>query len=168
MMGCTDVLALSQRFIDLDLAPAEEAELRRHLAECPACRAELEAREPILALARRMADGFAAPDADGEFAAEVIAGVHQRALERRLHRRRPGWWAAAAAVVVALLGGGVMLRSRPSPAPAVVAVHAPTAAEPSEPAFIEVQGEGVRVYQLASPGSGATQVAFIVDPHLEL
>lgn len=39
-----------------------------------------------------------------------------------------------------------------------------------EPAFVEVDNAGVRLYQLtpASNSRGAIQVAFIVDPHLEL
>jgi len=39
-----------------------------------------------------------------------------------------------------------------------------------EPAFVEVDGAGVRLYQLTptSQSREAIQVAFIVDPHLEL
>jgi hypothetical protein len=40
----------------------------------------------------------------------------------------------------------------------------------AEAAFIEVDGVGVRLYQFApvSQSRDAIQVAFIVDPHLEL
>jgi hypothetical protein len=58
----------------------------------------------------------------------------------------------------------------------VASVPAPTAAPAVtqkaevEPAFVEIEGEGVRLYQVSTAQSAATnvQVAFIVDPRLVL
>ena len=55
-------------------------------------------------------------------------------------------------------------------APQMVA-SSPVSRPPAvEPAFVEVDDAGVRLYQLTptSQSREAIQVAFIVDPHLEL
>jgi hypothetical protein len=86
-------------------------------------------------------------------------------LERRLTGRRRRWLAVAAAALLALLGGTTALRHQWRPG-AIVAAGARTTV--SEPAFVEVDGPDVRLYQLTSASRDAVQVAFVVDPHLEL
>ena len=156
----------------LELAPDAEREIRDHLSGCSACRDAASEREPALALAWA-ATVEPAPGEDERFVAEVLAQIHQRRLERRLGGRRARVLAVAAAVVVALLGGTTVVRQLAKPAASpTVAVAAPPRSIPSagEPAFIEVEGADVRLYQLApaSQSRDAIQVAFIVDPHLEL
>ena len=74
---------------------------------------------------------------------------------------------------MAVLGGTAVVRQLSAP-PASSAAAALAATRPqsaaAEPAFIEVEDAGVRLYQLAPAAQSrdAIQVAFIVDPHLEL
>jgi hypothetical protein len=104
-----------------------------------------------------------------------MAEIHQRRLERTLTGRRSRVLAAAA-VVLALLGGATVVRQVAWPARQVVAraqvtiARRPAPEATMEPAFVEVDNAGVRLYQLTptSKSRGAIQVAFIVDPHLEL
>ena len=155
----------------MDLPRQVEVELREHLTVCAACRRTAAAREPALELAAALASG-PAPE-DDRFVGEVMAEIHQRRLERTLAGRRSRVLAAAA-VVLALLGGGTVIRQIGRPARQVVARAPVRLAHPPapvmEPAFVEVDNAGVRLYQLTpTPKSrGAIQVAFIVDPHLEL
>jgi len=166
MIACRDVRRLQTVFLDLGLEPAAEAEIRQHLATCGECRDSLAEQEPVTAMALRL--GEIVVVADPRFVADVMAGVHQRRVERGLIHRRRGWTVAAAALVLALLGGWAALRL---PAPAhttTVAVRPRPAAGPVEPAFVEVEGDGVRLYQLDTAAQGSVRVAFVVDPHLEL
>jgi hypothetical protein len=166
MISCRDVRRQLATFLELTLEPATEAGVRRHLAGCPECRGALAEREAVTALALQLGE-IEVPD-DPRFVGEVMAGVHQRRVEHRLTHRRRGWMAVAAGLVLALLGGWAMLRpSAPLPHTAVVARPQPPAAA-IEPAFVEVEGEGVRLYQLDTAALGAVKVAFVVDPHLEL
>jgi anti-sigma factor RsiW len=164
---CREVRRVLPRFVDLALDDSGEAEVRRHLAACAECRAALAVIEPAAALAVRL--GSIASEGDASFVGEVMAGVHQRKLERRLTHHRRGWLAAAAGLVLAILGGWTVLHEGSAPAPQSAAVapvrRAPAAAEP---AFVEVEGAGVRLYQLDTAAQGAVKVAFVVDPHLEL
>jgi anti-sigma factor RsiW len=164
MIDCREASRLRERFLALELPPGVESELRAHLATCRNCRGALAMREPAVALAARLHEP--GPVEDDGFVAAVLAGVHQHKLERRLTRRR-GYLAAAAAVVIAIAGGWLGLRGGatlpPGPAPAMA-----VQAQASEPAFVEVEGEGVRLYQLTPAAQDAVQVAFIIDPRLEL
>ncbi len=160
------------RFVALELDPDVEREVRLHLEGCGECRDAASDREPVLALAGSVAAEPAPPD-DERFVAEVLGQIHQRRLERQLRGRRPRVVAAAAAVVVAVLGGTAVVRhlARPSTAPTLTAPATPRPGPgPATQAFIEVDGAGVRLYQVApaSQSRDAIQVAFIVDPHLEL
>ncbi|HYB22393.1 MAG TPA: hypothetical protein VED41_01250, partial [Solirubrobacteraceae bacterium] len=85
--------------------------------------------------------------------------------------------ALAAAVLVTVAAGAMAVRrlvapAAPAIAPLAQAVGTPAASAPAPraPAFVEVDKAGVRVYQLteASDARNAVQVAFIVDPHVEL
>jgi len=167
MMSCLEVRRLTPRFLALELSPEPERELREHLRSCAGCRDALTEREPALGLAWALAGD--AGHEDDRFVGEVLAGVHQRSLERKLSGRRSRLLAAAALLAV-LLGGTVVVRQAARPAPQAVA-SLPASRPPAvEPAFVEVDQAGVRLYQLTptSQSREAIQVAFIVDPHLEL
>jgi predicted anti-sigma-YlaC factor YlaD len=168
MMSCLEVRRLTPRFLALELSPEAERELREHLRSCAGCRDAVAEREPALGLAWALA-GETGPE-DDRFVGEVLAGVHQRSLERRLSGRRSRLLAAAAALTAVLLGGTVVVRQLARPAPQAVASLPASRPPVVEPAFVEVDQVGVRLYQLTptSQSREAIQVAFIVDPHLEL
>jgi hypothetical protein len=168
MTSCLEVRRLTPRFLALDLPPETEREVREHLRSCELCRAAAVDLEPAMGLAWALAAG-PGPE-DDRFVGEVLAGVHQRSLERRLSRRRSRVLAAAAAAAAVLIGGTAVVRHLGEPVPRVVA-SSPAPRQPVvEPAFVEVDEAGVRLYQLtpSSTSREAIQVAFIVDPHLEL
>ena len=170
-MNCPEARRLLPQLVAMELAPRCEGELREHLAACPGCREAAAGREPVLALAAALAN--VPGREDDRFAGEVLAQIHQRRLERRLPGRRVRLLAAAA-VAVTLLGGATAVRELARPSRPVVAQAPRAAVRPpaavNEPAFVEVDNAGVRLYQLspASQSRPAVQVAFIVDPHLEL
>jgi len=142
------------------LADSYRGELREHLARCAACRAVLWQEEPALAMA------FSLPQAgfeDEAFVGEVLTGIHQRRAARRLFRGRLSQLArfAAAVLLAALLVFAATRRFAPHGA----APEGSFASGASEP-FVEVEGEGVRVYQLATDQH--LQVAFVVSPSVEL
>jgi predicted anti-sigma-YlaC factor YlaD len=166
MIACREVRRIAGRYLALDLDRDTEAAVRSHLHECQACRAAYLEREPALAFAWSLAavDG----PADESFVGEVLAGMRQRQVERRLsgHRR---WLAAAAAVVVMLLGGTVTVRlvtRAPNP---TVAQRAASIRALGEPAVVELSGAETRLYRFTVASSSETpvQVAVVVDPRLE-
>ena len=168
MMGCLEARRLVPRLIELELPDGLESEMRAHLRTCDECRGFAAEREPALVLALRV--GVQQEPEDDRFVGVVLAGVLQRALERRLSGRRSRLLAAAAALAVVLLGGTVVLRHLETPLSHARVEASRTQPNVAEPAFVEVDEAGVRVYQLspASQSREAIQVAFIVDPHLEL
>ena len=172
MMSCLEARRLAPRFVALDLAPELERELREHLTGCASCREAVTGRDAALALAWTMA-AEPAPADDERFVGEVMAQIHQRRLERKLVRSRSRLLAAAA-VLVTFLGGALVVRQLARPAAETViqasAVVPSARSAAPEPAFVEVDNEGVWLYQLtpASESRDAIQVAFIVDPQLEL
>ena len=168
MTSCLEVRRLTPRLVALDLPAELEAEVRDHLRACAACRDLLAEREPALALALRLNAG-GGPE-DSRFVGEVLAGVHQRSIERRVSGRRSRLIASAAAVAALMLGGTTVVSHLERRAPRPVAEAARPQAPAVEPAFVEVDEAGVRLYQLTptSQSREAIQVAFIVDPHLEL
>ncbi len=166
MIACREVRRLQPAFLELALEPSSESEVRRHLAGCRECRAALAAQDAAAALALQLGEIEVA--ADGGFVGEVLAGVHQRQVERRLSHRRRRWTAAAAGLALTLLGGWALLRQSAPTTQAAAAAHPHSAAVRVEPAFVEVEGDGVRLYQLDTASQGAVQVAFVVDPRLEL
>jgi hypothetical protein len=106
---------------------------------------------------------------DDFFVSGVMAGIRQRRVERQVRSHRRWWVGMAAAVTLAVLGSTatfLRLQGGPGTVPAVMAEGSALV----EPMFVEVEGEGVRLYQLTPPSQNAqdVQVAFIVDPRLEL
>jgi predicted anti-sigma-YlaC factor YlaD len=172
MMECREAVGLLGAYLALELERPREAEVRSHLESCGACRDALAAADPAAAFALRVA-ALTVPE-DPAFVSGVLAGIHQRRVEGRLAHRRPGLLAAAAALLIAVLGGWAWLdgRLQQQPQPGAVAERV-VAAPPLEPAFVEVEGDGVRFYELVGTsqtdsGPAAVKVAFIVDPSMEL
>ncbi len=167
MTSCLEIRRLVPRLLALDLPADVERDVREHLLVCEECRSVMAEREPVLVMALTLSGERGAEDES--FVGEVLAGLRQRSLESRVSRRRSRLISAAATLGVVLLGGTAVLRhvARPFPPVARVPVVQPQVAEP---AFVEVDEAGVRVYQLTppTPSREAIQVAFIVDPHLEL
>ena len=104
-LRCDEALDLLEPFLDGELTPEEDERLRRHLAGCAACAAEL-------AFSRRVQAGLRAlpqPDCPPELLARVLeAGrgevVPFPARARTIHQR----FAAAAAVAALAVGGGAL------------------------------------------------------------
>lgn len=167
MTSCQETRRVLERYLALELQTAEEHAVRAHLAACPACLAELERRDPAAALAVRFG---AAPEEGGgeEFVEAVLTGIRQRQAERALGSRTRLWGSLAAAALLALAAFPLWRSSRSWQAPPPD--RAAAAAVPSgvEPAFVEVEGDSVRVYQIVSAEADSVRVALIVDPQLEL
>jgi predicted anti-sigma-YlaC factor YlaD len=163
---CEEVRALIPAFVALELAPEIERSVRRHLATCVPCRTAVEQVEPACGLALRL------PAEEGDdaetFVAAVIGGLHQRRAERRLGGGRWRWFAAAAAVVVAFLAGTQVRRGGEPAATVALSPTAAPAVRPAEGSFVEVEGTGVRLYQITDPTNPQVAVAVVVDPALEL
>jgi len=163
MNGCAEVQRRLGRYLAMELPVAEEAAVRAHLQGCPVCRAVAEECEPSLILAGALAR--TAGEADDEaFVGGVMAAVHQRRLEGRIRLRRRRWLAAVAAAAGVLLAGLATLRQGPVEGPGL----AQRPAVQVVPATVEVEGENLRLYQLSGGAAGEVQVAFIIDPRLEL
>jgi predicted anti-sigma-YlaC factor YlaD len=165
-MTCEEVRVLIPAFVALELAPELERHVREHLATCALCRAAVEEVEPACGLALRLPAGA---DDDAEtFVAAVMGGLRQRRAERHLGGSRWRWFAAAAAVVVAFLAGTQVRRGDEPVATAVLSPTAAPAIRPAEGSFVEVEGKGVRLYQITDPTDPGVAVAVVVDPALEL
>lgn len=167
MRACSEVLAIRERFIALELEPGVEREVREHLGGCPACRQAFVAAEPSLVMSLALAT--APPAEDEPFVTEVLSGIRQRRLERRSGGPRRWWIGVAAAAVLAIMGSTatyLRLQGGSGVPSTVVAENA----EQVEPALVEVEGDGLRLYQLTAtgPDGAEVQVAFVVDPSLEL
>jgi predicted anti-sigma-YlaC factor YlaD len=163
---CEEVRVLIPAFVALELAPEIERHVREHLATCAACREAVGDVEPVCGLALRRPAGRG-DDAEAVVAA-VMGGLHQRRAERRLGGGRWRWLAAAAAVVVAFLAGTQVRRGGEPAATAALTPTAAPAVRPAEGSFVEVEGKGVRLYQITDPSDPGVAVAVVVDPALEL
>lgn len=167
MNACAEAQRVLGRYLAMELAEGEERAVRDHLQSCPSCRAMAVEREPSLVFASALAGPR--PDVeDDAFVPAVMAAVHQRRLEARIRVRRRRWLAAAAAAAGVLLAGLATLRQAPLEVPVVALRVIPQPAAQLSPATVEVEGENVRLYQLSASSSGEVQVAFIIDPGLEL
>jgi predicted anti-sigma-YlaC factor YlaD len=168
MMTCNEARRLRARFFAMDLAAEHEAEVSRHVDACAECRGVFATSEPSFGMALALRRG--APVGDSRaFVAEVMAGLRQRRSERTLESRRRRWPLSLAAAALLTLATGLVLTLGPGSFSGQRAAGRSIADEGAvEPALVEVEGEGVRVYQLATDGEGAIRVAFIVDPQMEL
>lgn len=111
-MKCQWVQDRFSPWIDGELAPFEEAALRRHLADCAGCRTELEEWTAISRLLRSDRQQFPAP---AGLAAAVLAQLPPQpqplAWWRRESSRR---WLAAVASFAILASGAVSMLDRPT------------------------------------------------------
>lgn len=164
-MTCDYMRELIPGLIGLALAPGDEKSVREHLAACANCRSVLEQHEPATALAVGLAAG---PAVDEAFVAAVMGGLRARRVERRLGGGRWRWLAAAAAVVAAFFAGTRVPRGGEPAATAALSPTAALAVRPVEGAYVEVEGKGVRLYQINDPAGRDVAVAVVVDPALEL
>lgn len=168
MSGCAEVRRRLQAFLALELVENEERQVRAHLRECTSCQEVAAEREPALFFASALAAAGPAVEDEG-FVPAVMAAVHQRRLETRLKARRRRWLAAAVVAGVLLAGVGALRHGEFRPSVVGQRVDSPASAYPPLPVVeVEVEGEDVRLYQLAGSASGEVQVAFIIDPGLEL
>lgn len=170
-MRCEQVVRERAAFLALSLPTEGEAAVRAHLRVCSHCRKVFVAAEPALMFAVGAEPPVPALGDDESFVSGVMTGVRQRVLERRLGRRRPGWrtgMAAAILVMVAASSGRMLLRS-PDPLAGSrsdrIAARGP---EYPDSVLSEVEGDGVRYYQLTTDGEKALAMAFVVDPSIEL
>src|SRR5581483_6120727 len=104
----------------LGLLEAQDRQrFEEHLAECPACAAELAELSGMKDLLSDLDPGFTAPMTEPAGPAEVADLVRRRARSQRRYVRGQALLAAAAAVV--LLAGGILVglatASRPAPGP---------------------------------------------------
>ena len=101
-MTCHEIGRLLDAYVDNELEAARSAELREHLAACPACSRRLADRESLSQLVRRL-PYYAAPES-------LRAGVAAPARRRRFP---PGPIALAASLTLAVSIGGAtaILRS---------------------------------------------------------
>jgi predicted anti-sigma-YlaC factor YlaD len=167
MSGCAEVVGRLEAFVGLDLQGDEETEVRDHLRACAACRDRYVAAEPTLVLSLPLA-AVPAPE-DDFFVSGVLAGIHQRRVERQVTSHGRWWLGAAAAVLLAVMGSTVLylrVQGGGATTPSMIAEGSTSV----ELASVEVDGEGVRLYQLTVPSRDVrdVQVAFIVNPQLEL
>lgn len=140
---------------------------RHHLRACGACRAWALEADPSLLFAVAV-EAPADQDRVESCAAAVTSQIRQQRLRRRLQGRRQAWLALAASallVIIAALGwrmvGGGGVPSKLATGPAAGAATPPTVE-------VEMENEGVRVYQFAAEGDSDTAAYFIVNPALEL
>jgi hypothetical protein len=170
-MRCEGFRELLDRYLEETLDGVERRAWRDHLRDCGQCRRWAVAAEPTLlfAAAQTPPDDQRKIDACAD---RVAAVIRQERLEQRLRRRRRPWLAAAAAALL-VVGIGVVWQMSPAgrdmPAAEVVPVAAEAAPVQVQPPQVEVNmdGEGVRVYQFAGGENDDTAVLFIVNPALE-
>jgi hypothetical protein len=109
---CKQAEELFSPLLDGFISPGDEAMLRAHLEECPACAGEFGIWNNISASLRQMPR---ANCPDPGFSQNVIAGIEKMGRERTIAGRLPAWKkgiaaAAAAALIMAgslSLGGGL-------------------------------------------------------------
>lgn len=110
-MNCTDITALSPRYLSGELEPGPCAEFAEHLKSCPDCAREIDSLTRQDALLRE---------------AERSMDADTTALDRRIRERISSeasapramrWMGTAAAAVIALLLGGFALRVLLGPHP---------------------------------------------------
>ena len=160
------------------LRPERERELRAHLRECAACRAEFERRQQLVTAMDRSLEEMAAVEPSPEMVARIrlkIAG--QPAPSRNW---LTGWWpatagalAAAALLAYLMIPGGTVQPVRESPtvatssqplpqvAKAVPPVAAKPPRQPSRPATVTVAESHPAAPEVLVPGDQERAVAWL-------
>jgi len=112
-MECRDVREMADSFLGDELLTETNHEILRHLASCPACRADLalrrELREGIRRAFQRAPDLAASPEFVARLRTTLQSHVHQTPARRAVQSW--GWWALAASLLLAT-GLGVAYRGR--------------------------------------------------------
>ena len=101
-MTCHDVSAVIDAYLDGELGADEAANVARHVDACASCRGQLEQRQALSVLLRRLPYYDAPPQ---------LAGTVTRKKEALSSSRRVQRWMAAAAIVVLGVGTIEGLRS---------------------------------------------------------
>lgn len=116
-MTCEEYAVLLQKSLEEPLAPAEEALLRAHEADCPACAAKALALSDLQAQLADLRDD--APPMPEDFHAGWLQRVEDCAMEQKQTRKRPYVrLLSAAAALVFVVGGTLLTRDSLSKAPA--------------------------------------------------
>lgn len=116
-MTCEAYAVLLQKSLEEPLAPAEEALLRTHEADCPACAAKALALSDLQAQLADLRDD--APPMPEDFHAGWLQRVEDCAMEQKQTRKRPYVrLLSAAAALVFVVGGTLLTRDSLSKAPA--------------------------------------------------
>ncbi len=72
---CPDVVPVLSRYLEGEIGPSECAEMDRHVAQCPRCRARCDSLRSTLALCRRSASGGRIPGDVQELVREALRGI---------------------------------------------------------------------------------------------
>lgn len=108
-MRCDEVRPRLDAYVDGELAEAEQALLRDHLADCPKCGPEAAALERLRDGIRQSTPTYRAPEA---LRSRIRFALRQEAATRaRAARPAPGWLAYAASIILAVAvgSGGTLL-----------------------------------------------------------
>jgi mycothiol system anti-sigma-R factor len=108
-MRCDEVQPRLDAYLDGELAEAEQAQLRDHLADCPECGPEAAAIERLRDGIRQAAPIYRAPQA---LRARIRFALRaEAAASTRAARSAPGWLAYAASILLAVAvgSGGTLL-----------------------------------------------------------
>jgi predicted anti-sigma-YlaC factor YlaD len=168
-MICDEFRDALDQYLSDSLETAERDAFRGHLRSCATCRDWAVLSDPTMAfsaLEPRSPDAIRVE----ECTHNVLAQIRQDRIARRLRwRRRP--WLAAAAIVVAIGAGTVWRFSLTDgiTSSAEITGNAGAGIEKQPPprVRVEMQNEGVRVYQFVEDDDENSAVYFIVNPALE-
>ena len=108
---CDEIRASLDPYLSGEADAAARSAIADHLSHCPACAAELAARESLRRRLKAAVDGQSVP-----------SGLRARVVQRLEDRQRRSWswpvWTVAGAVAASLVAGALFL-SRPLPLPAI-------------------------------------------------
>jgi hypothetical protein len=147
--------------------PEDRSAWRLHLQECGECRVWALTQEPTLVFLGEPAEADADSEQIRRCVDSVSAMIRQDALGRRLRWRPRLRLGAAAAALVSVLGGAMWMTGFRQHDPVVAEeyeLHEKLPVVRPEVEF-DMDGEGVRIYQLADDDD--TAVWFVVNPDLE-
>jgi mycothiol system anti-sigma-R factor len=102
-MRCEEIRPRLDAYIDGELAEAERAVLRDHLADCPECGPEAAALARLRDSIRQSAPAYRAPAA---LRSQIRFALRREvAASTRVARPAPGWLAYAASILLAVAVG---------------------------------------------------------------
>lgn len=101
-MECDEARPRLDAYVDSELGPAEQADLRRHIASCAECGPEAAALERLRAGIREAAPVYRAPAA---LRSQIRSALRREAGGGPAMARAPGWLAFAASILLAVAVG---------------------------------------------------------------